>query len=135
MRGIVIEGPSGSGKSRLALSLMARGAALVADDRSLLFAARDGVYARAPRSIAGLVEVRGAGILRLSARRLARIAVIVTLDPGRPAARLPDQQTCIRLGHRLSCLPGPASCADHGSFAQALHHLLEVPGQHHGRAS
>src|ERR687898_3364772 len=63
--GVVLLGASGCGKSDLALRLIDRGARLVADD--LVTVERHGrrLIARAPEAIAGLMEVRGLGIMRL----------------------------------------------------------------------
>ena len=63
--GLIIRGPSGAGKSDLALRLIDRGARLVADDRVDLLVSDNGVIARAPETLAGLLEVRGLGILRV----------------------------------------------------------------------
>lgn len=99
-RGVLIFGPSGSGKSSLALRLMAFGAHLVADDRVLL-AAKDGVLtARCPATIAGLIEARGAGIL--SATALPQARMILAVDMGRDEAeRLPNSREIALLGVTL----------------------------------
>ena len=86
-KGVLILGESGSGKSDLALRLMDEGARLVADDRTELSIERGGLCARAPKSIAGLIEVRGFGIVAQPFAAKARIALPVQLDP-RPQ-RLP----------------------------------------------
>ena len=88
--GILLLGKSGAGKSDIALRLIAAGATLVADDRTELFVSRGKLYARAPRRIAGLMEVRGVGILKLPHATRARIALVVELGPG--AARLPTHR-------------------------------------------
>jgi HPr kinase/phosphorylase len=59
--GVLIVGPSGAGKSDLALRLLSRGFVLVADDQVDI---ADG-FARAPDALAGMLEVRGLGIVRL----------------------------------------------------------------------
>lgn len=78
--GLLIRGASGSGKSALALSMMAYGADLVADDRVLLSAKEDYLIAEAPPAIAGLIEARGIGILKASAIGSAQVRAIVDLD-------------------------------------------------------
>ena len=88
--GILLLGKSGAGKSDVALRLIAAGATLVADDRTELFVSRGKLYARAPRRIAGLMEVRGVGILKLPYAPRVRIALVVELGPG--AARLPTHR-------------------------------------------
>jgi len=75
--GVLLIGPSGAGKSDLALRLLFHGFTLVADDRVDL---RDGV-ATAPQSLAGLLEIRGLGIVRLPHTPSARIALVVELMP------------------------------------------------------
>ncbi len=89
-KGVLLLGPSGAGKSDLTLRLMEGGARLVADDRTDLFVQRGKLFARAPASIAGLIEVRGLGIIACSFAKSAPVALAVTL--GRPAARLPPPE-------------------------------------------
>jgi HPr kinase/phosphorylase len=85
-KGILLLGVSGAGKSDLALRLIHEGAALVADDRTLLTVRNKALIASAPASIKGLIEVRGLGIIALPARN-ARLALAVQL--GREGPRLP----------------------------------------------
>ncbi len=86
----MIEGPSGAGKSDLALRLIDRGAMLVSDDYTIV-AARDGaLWASAPPTIAGRIEVRGIGIVALPAAPPTPVALIVRLDAAMP--RLPEPQ-------------------------------------------
>ncbi len=87
-RAILITGPSGIGKSDLALRLIDRGARLVSDDYTRLRRAGDLILATAPDNIAGLLEVRGLGILRFPVINEARIALHVELAP--EADRLPE---------------------------------------------
>ena len=75
--GVLLLGPPGSGKSDLALRLLDHGFILVADDRVDI---EDGI-ARPPRSLAGLLEVRGLGIVRLPHLPAARLALAVSLAP------------------------------------------------------
>lgn len=103
-RGVLILGASGSGKSRLALALIAEGAQLVADDQVFLARSDDALFARAPRSIEGLIEVRGLGILRVAFRRLARLVLAVDMDA--EPARLPQPHSRPLVGAALPCLPG-----------------------------
>ena len=90
-QGVLLLGPSGSGKSDLALRLIDEGAKddvrLVSDDRTLLFIAKGALHAKAPASIKGLLEVRGLGIIQLPVRTNVKIALAVKL--GREAGRLP----------------------------------------------
>ena len=79
-KGILLLGKSGSGKSDLALRLIGRGAKLVADDRCDISVERNRLVARAPRTIAGLLEVRGVGIVSLPRAPSAVIALVVDLS-------------------------------------------------------
>jgi HPr kinase/phosphorylase len=81
--GVLLLGPPGSGKSDLLLRLLDRGFVLVADDRVEV---ADG-EAWAPPALAGLLEVRGLGILRLAHAARARVALAV--DLGARPERLP----------------------------------------------
>ncbi|RMD94668.1 MAG: hypothetical protein D6811_02350, partial [Alphaproteobacteria bacterium] len=82
-RGVLILGASGAGKSSLALELMARGAALVADDRVWLTRRGTAVILTPPAAIAGRIEARGVGLLG-AAWRPAELAVAVDLDRPEP---------------------------------------------------
>lgn len=79
-RGVLICGPSGSGKSTLALELMARGATLVADDRTELRREGDRLIARCPPAIRGLIEARGVGLLRAEVVAEVQLHVIVDMS-------------------------------------------------------
>lgn len=100
--GVLIRGPSGSGKSDLALRLVDGGARLVADDRVHLAREGDRLVARPADRLAGLLEVRGVGIVRL--RHRARVAVGLVVDLGASAERLPRRHTCVVEGVRLPWL-------------------------------
>jgi serine kinase of HPr protein (carbohydrate metabolism regulator) len=90
--GVLLLGESGSGKSDLALRLIALGAQLVADDRVELFAADGLLMARAPESLAGLIEARGLGIVALPFAAQARIALAVELVAAPDVPRMPESQ-------------------------------------------
>jgi HPr kinase/phosphorylase len=79
-KGLLILGPSGAGKSALALQMIALGAQLVADDRCEIWAQQDRLYARAPAEIAGLIEARGIGILRLPFCEQIQVQVAVDIS-------------------------------------------------------
>lgn len=87
--GVLLLGDSGSGKSDLALRLIAMGACLIADDRSEIFFDGATLRARPPRATAGLMEVRGLGILALPFVPEGRISLAVQAVQ-RPADRLPE---------------------------------------------
>lgn len=107
-RGLLILGPSGSGKSSLALQMIGLGAALVADDQVDVTCAGDALVAAAPPALAGLIEARGVGLLR--ARPVAFVPLHLAVDLGQPASpRLPDQDAIVLLERRIALVKGPLS--------------------------
>ena len=88
--GVLLLGESGSGKSDLALRLIAMGALLVADDRTLLWVEDGVLLGRAPPSLHGLIEVRGLGIVPLPTASRAPIRLAAIL--GHEADRLPEPE-------------------------------------------
>jgi HPr kinase/phosphorylase len=106
-RGILVRGPSGSGKSDLALRLIDGGARLVADDQTELRRGGGKIIAKAPATIAGLIEVRGVGILRLTRDQLVAqvaLALVVDLQRARQIERLPEPKRERVLGLELPLL-------------------------------
>jgi HPr kinase/phosphorylase len=89
-KGVLLLGDSGAGKSDLALRLIHEGATLVADDRVVLGLKGGKLTASAPTTIAGLIEVRGLGIIKLPARP-AILALAVQLGDEGP--RLPGEES------------------------------------------
>ncbi len=100
--GILLHGPSGAGKSDLALRLIDAGAHLVADDQVMLAREGGALIARSPEALAGLLEVRGIGIVRLAHRVSARVGVLVELDPSLAIERLPEPAEAELLGVRVA---------------------------------
>jgi hypothetical protein len=88
--GILLIGKSGSGKSDLALRLIAAGARLVADDRTDLTVYRGRLYAKSPKRIAGLLEVRGVAILKVPSATQTQVTLVVEL--GKAGPRLPEHR-------------------------------------------
>ncbi len=89
--GVLLCGPSGSGKSDLALRLVEDGAHLVADDRVVLWQEGPHVWARPPLGLAGLLEVRGLGIVRLPHRAPVAVRLVVHLG-AEATERLPPRE-------------------------------------------
>jgi serine kinase of HPr protein (carbohydrate metabolism regulator) len=92
----MLRGPSGSGKSDLALRLIAAGGRLVADDQTILVRRGGWLIATPPATLAGLIEARGVGIVRLSRTQLlarARVAMLIDLVAPDRIARLPEPQS------------------------------------------
>lgn len=103
-KGVLLRGPSGSGKSDLALRLIDDGAVLIADDRTAL-THRDGtVVAQCPASIAGQLEVRGIGIMDLPYIAEATLSMIVDLVSSDQVDRLPVRRMEELLGCRISSI-------------------------------
>jgi serine kinase of HPr protein (carbohydrate metabolism regulator) len=88
--GVLLLGPSGSGKSDLALRLIDRGAVLVADDRCIIERRDDDLLCRAPAGIAGKLEVRGIGIVARPRYGPAPVRLAVQLADSYD--RMPDRQ-------------------------------------------
>lgn len=86
--GLVITGPSGSGKSGLAAQLLAFGADLVCDDIVILEARPEGVMATAPPGAPSAIELRGLGIAPIRTRTPVPVAAILSLGPS--MGRLPE---------------------------------------------
>lgn len=106
--GLLLTGAPGAGKSDLLLRLLDRGFALVADDQVEIDPQG---WARAPQALAGLLEIRGLGIMRLPFRDRARPVLVAALTPG-PVPRLPLPQRAAGLDLPLIALdPRPASAA------------------------
>lgn len=123
--GVLLLGPSGSGKSDLALRLLDRRFVLVADDQVDVV---DG-YARPATALAGLLEVRGLGIVRLPYLSVVKLAMIVVLSEQHD--RLPQPERHAELGLpvvRLNALQ--VSAADR--VALALDCALGRVTQHTG---
>jgi HPr kinase/phosphorylase len=95
---ILLRGPSGAGKSDLGLRLIDRGARLVADDQVRLRRKDQQVVARAPDTIAGMIEIRGIGIVRVDSVAEARLALIVDLLPLGQVERMPEPRVETVLG-------------------------------------
>ena len=102
--GIVLLGASGVGKSDLALRLIDSGATLVADDQVHVEAVETGLLGRPAEALAGLLEVRGLGILRLPYCEVSPLGLVVELDRTEIMARLPTRSTYTLLGTDLRYL-------------------------------
>ena len=89
--GVLIRGPSGSGKSDLALRLIDTGAILVCDDYCEVSAVAGRLMAHAPEAISGQLEVRGFGIVRLAHVSSAPINLVVDLGEEKVIERMPEQ--------------------------------------------
>jgi HPr kinase/phosphorylase len=119
--GVLLRGPSGSGKSDLALRLIDGGARLVADDQVELTLRSGRPVARAPQALAGLLEVRGLGIVETLAE--APLGLVVDLVAVEAVERLPETEFCTLLDRplrRLALVPFHASTPAKLRLAAAL---------------
>ena len=87
-RAVLIAGPSGSGKSDLALRLLDRGFVLVSDDRTIVRKEGTKVLASAPQTIKGKLEIRGVGIVDMETASDVPLALVVELTSD--IQRMPD---------------------------------------------
>lgn len=91
--GVLILGPSGAGKSDLALRLLDRGFVLVADDQVDVVNG----FARAPDALAGMLEVRGLGIVRLPYLSDVKLNVVIALTDQTDRLPQPERHTALNL--------------------------------------
>lgn len=99
--GLLILGSPGAGKSDLVLSLIDQPgygtgdelirARLVADDQTVIERRGDALYASSPQPIAGLLEIRGQGIIAVDHLPEVRLALVVRLMPASEIERLPEK--------------------------------------------
>ncbi len=128
-RGFLITGPSGIGKSRLALACITAArqaghfAALVADDRVDLSLEHDRVVARCPPSIHGLIEIRGAGIGKIETVPAAVMdwAMLPVSAPFDPRLPLEDETLPLPLGRVLPIVRVPV---EEGAYVLNILHAL-----------
>lgn len=130
-RALLIEGPPGSGKSSLALALIDRGAGLIGDDAVTLARAGGQLIASAPPNIAGMLEVRGIGLMRLPLAAPAPVGLILVLGGPQPE-RLPETPLACRTiagvaVPELRFDPGPIAPARRAELALQLHGMDANP--------
>ncbi|MEX0329655.1 MAG: HPr kinase/phosphorylase [Ruegeria sp.] len=120
-KGVLLFGPSGIGKSAVALQMMALGAELVSDDQVTLKMQDGQVIAYAPPSIRGLVEARGIGLLRAIPAGPSPVTLVVDLGQSE-TKRLPEPANIQVLRQTVPLLRG------HGlpNLAAGLIQLLKM---------
>jgi len=87
---VLLIGKPGSGKSDVALRLIGLGAKLVSDDQTALFVDAGRLFAAAPPSLHGLLEIHGAGIVRIDPAPPSRVVLVVRLDAEKTVDRMPE---------------------------------------------
>lgn len=102
--GVLLRGPSGSGKSDLALRLIDEGARLIADDQTELCGSVGALNLRSPPRIAGLLEVRGLGLVGVQTIAQAPLVLVADLVPAAEITRLPLAQTVTLAGVSVALL-------------------------------
>ncbi|MFT3988659.1 HPr kinase/phosphorylase [Aestuariivirga sp.] len=110
-QGVLLLGPPGSGKSDLALRLIDQPglgtglddmrAMLVSDDQVTITVEEESLRAQAPQAIAGLLEIRGLGVVRVPCKLDAVLRMVVRLKPAAEIERLPVPQQTEILGQHL----------------------------------
>ncbi|MCI2395846.1 HPr kinase/phosphatase C-terminal domain-containing protein [Aliiroseovarius sediminis] len=124
--GALIVGPSGSGKSSLALQLIGLGARLVADDLTRVSVEGDVVTVHAPDRLQGVIEARGVGLIHVPWMQTATLQLVVDMSKDE-VARHPRSR---RLTTVAGCDIDLVLRVDAAYFPSAIYNLL-----HHGRYS
>lgn len=121
-RGVLLVGKSGSGKSDLALRLMAWGAMLVADDQTILTLEDGHLTASVDDSIRGLLEIHGVGLVRYPVANNIPLRLVVELVSLEEMEHIPNPQTYEIMGHSIPKISiyGFDSSAPHKIYA-AMH--------------
>jgi serine kinase of HPr protein (carbohydrate metabolism regulator) len=130
--GVLLRGPSGSGRSDLALRLIDEGARLVADDWAEITVEAGRVFLSAPPSIAGLIEARGLGVLVLERETRAPLDLVVDLVESSAVERMPEPARCDIAGMPVRCVrlaPFEASASAKVRLAVRLSagHIKAIP--------
>jgi len=133
--GILFTGPSGSGKSELAFSFLTEAqrcglpAALIADDQIFVYRDGENIIAERPEAIAGLLELRGSGIVNVNSVPSAGLnfAVTTVLSPENPRLPEDDEVLLLPCGGHLPLLRIPlSSLAPYGKFAALAQNLFKT---------
>jgi HPr kinase/phosphorylase len=120
---VLIIGKSGSGKSGLALQLLALGGGLIADDQCLIYEKSNQVWVGKPPSLPGLIEVWGYGLLRIKLVKSSPVTLIVNLDDT-AKLRFPDPIYFKIRQHKIPVL----NKIESSYFPAAIVNILLNPG-------
>ena len=126
--GVLLLGPPGSGKSDLALRLIDGGATLVADDRVILSRSGAELFATAPEALAGLLEIRGTGIVRVPHSASVPVVLAVRMAASGTLERLPREGWSEYLGVRIRSMPvAPFECSAVAKVRIAVYAAAGLP--------
>ncbi len=130
--GCLLLGASGSGKSTLLAEALLRGAQLIADDQVLLHAEHDALIAQPPATIAGLLELRGLGLIQQPHVLQHAVHLVVHLaGEGGGGQRLPEPTTQAYCGIALPMIAlqkqSTPSVAGLLLFLKAVHEKRNLP--------
>lgn len=112
--GIVIEGPSGAGKTSLALALLEHAAltetpaGFICDDQAIISTQEGRLIAHAPANTSGLVEIRGYGIVQIANQPEADVDLVVNLVSDEAVQRMREDETTVVAGIELPLLKVPS---------------------------
>ena len=101
-RGVLLRGVPGAGKSDLALRLIDGGATLVADDQVALMNVGEALLAAPPARIAGLLEVRGIGIVSMHFVSECPVHLVLDLVAPHAVERMPEAASIELFGQRIA---------------------------------
>lgn len=91
-KGILILGPSGSGKSDLALRLIDDGGVLISDDYVEIEYKDGAIIANTAPNIGGMIEVRGIGLIKLDYLKSSPLHLVLDLVQMKEIDRIPEKQ-------------------------------------------
>jgi len=117
---VLLIGDSGSGKSSLALRLIALGAMLVSDDSVDVTLDSETLTTSAPKTIEGKIEARGFGILEMPHCATASLKFVVDMNKSE-VRRLPDDKSMNILGQNVPLIFG----ANNPALADAVFCVLK----------
>lgn len=90
--GVLIRGPTGCGKSDLALRLIDEGAKLISDDYTEISNENFILVAKAPKNIRGLLEIRGIGVVKIKSNYRVKLSAIINLVKVDQIERMPEER-------------------------------------------
>ena len=142
-RGVLLQGPPGSGKSDLALRLIdqpgtgidgrLKSAQLVADDQVAVTRREEHLIASAPGPLSGKLEIRGLGIVSVPIAAEAGLVLAVRLGPAAAIERMPEDAHLDMLGLSLPLVLIDPACASAPARIRAALDWLEVRSNHIAR--